>query len=277
MSWQDTYDYEEPSEDEMDIENPDEDSEEEPEQYVEAEEDLGPEGPLGPDQHYLVGQKDPPTPKHAYSVTIGKPGLDIDGVLKIKCIEYLKSKCGAGVVAIEKNADGSEHFQCALVFKEPGKPSKFNRDMKKHLGWDFKAGTSKHVQCKGGTKWTDTYTFQNVAGGYCAKEDKNPTIWGIHPQFLLQGKVAYGNFKSNTLKGKEISQYNFVPVLFPLGKRKGCKTLRELLKTAMQEKYYFHKCGGRLSMDQLRQDYLRYIEKDGQDVDDLWQNMATYK
>lgn len=244
------------------------------EEEFEEEADLGHSGHQGQNQHYLVGSSDPPTPEHSYSVCIGKPGLEITPALTKKLLEHLKGICGAGVVAIEKNADGSQHWQCALVFKAPGKPQQFNRNVKRHLGWAYNAGTSKHVQAK--AKWTATYTFQNVAGGYCAKEDKNPTIWGIHPQFLLQGKVAYGNFKSDSVKGKEISPYNFVPVLFPLGKRKGAKTLKEVLALALKEGYFFHKCGGRLHMDQLRQDYLRFIKADGQDVDDLWQNMQRF-
>lgn len=236
--------------------------------------DPGPSGPAGPNQHYLVGSRDHPTPAHSYSVTIGKPGLVVDRALTKKLISYLKGICGAGVVALETNTDGSKHFQCALVFNEPGKPVKFNRNVKRALGWDAGAGTSKHVQAK--AKWTESYTFQNVAGGYCSKEDKNPTIWGIHPQFLLQGKVAYGIFKKDVTKNKEISPYNFVPVLFPLGKRKGCKNIKELLKVALEEKYYFHKCGGKLHMEQLRLDYLRFIDKEEQDVDDLYSNLTKY-
>lgn len=121
----------------------------------------------------------PPATREGYqfSITV-RPG-EPDGVQKYEkdYLEWLESVSTHYVVAYEQKGDlSTQHFQCAVVFKDEHRSDNLKKTLVGLLGHEWNADRRKHAICI--NKNRDGNDIKLLAGGYCLKQDVAPFIKG---------------------------------------------------------------------------------------------------
>lgn len=203
------------------------------------------------DSDYILSSSSDPNPEGAQWITLGRGSTDLSPGDFEAIKAYFTGIALAGAIALEKGKEGHIHCHVAIIRKRL--PDQWRRDLHNALKWGGKR-ESKWFQLHKPV-WSDLNTWQNRVGGYMAKGPIASHQWGIHPQYLLQGKVTYTGLLQQKTDKKELNQSNYIRVICAVGRRAKAKTVKEAFKACLAEKYKYTKLHGRIHWDSLEQDY----------------------
>lgn len=186
--------------------------------------------------------------------------------------DYFLSLSPAGAMALEKGEKGHAHVHVACIIENLN--YNWSRDLYNRLKWDGKK-QSKWLQ-NHNKKWSANYTWQKLVGGYVYKDHGRKVSWGINPQYLLQGKVAYTAHIDERDDKKELTPFNIIKVLCHVGRKKNCKTADDALKACIKEKYSTWKLIGKLKWEGVRIDYKLKVHSEEPKTDDLIRSFERF-
>lgn len=147
-----------------------------------------------------------------FSITIrtGEP----DGVCRYEkeFLDWLESVGTTHyVVAYEQKGDlSTQHFQCAVVFRDEHRSDNLKKTLVALLGHHWNEQQRKHAVCV--NKNRDGNDICLLAGGYCLKQDVAPFIKGWTSEELEPYLTQYEELKNKSLL-RNISRERLIPLL----------------------------------------------------------------
>lgn len=225
------------------------------------------------DSDYILSSSSDMNPSGCRWITIGHGDIDCTEEDFKVVLNYFTSQSPAGSMCLEQGTK-SKHMHIHVACIMDTLPPQWKRDLFIRLKWGGKR-QPKWLQHHP-KRWTVTYTWQNIVGGYMTKDDGIKHTWGISPQYALAGKVAFTRALEAKRDKQDLTPFNVVRVLSAVGRQINAKTMREAVQACIEREWSFWKCKGRLHWDMIELDWKNKVLKQRPDIDEIMRSCTRY-